>query len=197
MIMFFRACLESDKLGDLFMGIQAMTGLRMVEVITRVTLDHPKLNHKTDMQYWCTAKGIVKKKDMEFVHERPLLERRGIIQKAMERLRKQHFSDMQDRVDNVDVSRKCCNKINRFIASSWPFPELKKITSHFFRSFYVAASYHYFNEKNSLASWTSSVLGHSGLDNSHPYSGLLITGFGSLSFDADRQLHGMLRLNIN
>ena len=126
MIMFFRSCLESDKLGELFMGVQALTGMRMIEAITRVTLDHPKLNHNTDEIYWCQARGIVKKQGIEFTHERPLLHRREIIQKALERLRKQHFSDMQGRVDNVDISRKCCKKINRSIGSSWPFPEKRK-----------------------------------------------------------------------
>ena len=196
LIVYFRSCLESEKLGNLFMGIQAMTGFRQVEVIARGRLEHPKLNHRTDEIYWSTAKGIVKKKGMEFAHERPLLARREIVQKAMERLRNLHFAEMQNWVDNAEVSRKCCNKINRAISSAWPFPEIRRITSHFFRSFYVACTYHYFNEKNSLASRASNVLGHDGLETSHPYSGLLITGFGSLSFDSERQLVGMQRLTI-
>lgn len=196
MIMYFRSCLDSNQLGELCMGIQATTGFRMLEMVCRAFLQPPKLNHKTDDIYWALVKGICKKKSHFTSHHRPLLHRREIIQAALDRLRNHHFPHLQNTPDNTDVSRKCCKKINRAIARAWPFPEIKRVTSHFFRSFYVSSTYHYFNEKSSISAWAADVLAHESLDTSHPYTGLLITGFGSLSFDTERQLQSMARLKI-
>ena len=191
MIMYFRQCLESNELGRLMMGIQACTGLRMVEI------DTPILTHATDDMYWAFVKGVCKKQNNDFSgHERPLLNRRDIIQSAIGRLRKNHFADLQQCKDNAIVSRKSCTEINRSIRKCWPYPEVKSVTSHFFRSFYVASTFHYLNKTSSLSMWASDVLCHESMSTTFAYTGLLITGFGSLCFDADRQLQGMSRLSV-
>ena len=177
-------------------GIQAMTGLRMIEVVCRAEIGMPKLNHSTDDIYWTWVTGVCKKQGNFPGHERPLLHRRDIIQTAMQRLRTTFFSDLQNCGDNIQVSRKVCTKINRAIRKAWPYPEVKRVTSHFFRSFFVAGTFHYFNERSSISAWASDVLAHESLETSFPYTGLLITGYGSLSFDAERSLQGMARLNI-
>ena len=97
---------------------------------------------------------------------------------------------------NVQVSRKVCTKINRAIRKAWPYPEVKRVTSHFFRSFFVASTFHYFNERSSISAWASDVLAHESLETSFPYTGLLITGYGSLTFNAERSLQGMARLSL-
>jgi hypothetical protein len=170
LIMYFRQCLESNELGKLMMGIQACAGLRMVEAVCRAEIKPPILNHHTDDMYWAFVKGVCKKQTDFSGHERPLLHRRDIICESIKRLRKNHFADIQQCDDNIVVSRKVCAKINRSIRKCWPYPEVKRVTSHFFRSMYVSCSFH--------------------------YTGLLITGFGSLCFDTDRQLQGMARLSI-
>jgi len=197
MIMYFRQCLESNELGKLMMGIQACTGLRMVEAVCRAEIDTPMLTHETDDIYWAYVKGICKKQNNDFSgHERPLLHRRDHIQAALGRLRKEHFADLQQCDDNKAVSRKACTKINRSIRKCWPYPEVKRVTSHFFRSFYVASTFHYMNKNSSINMWASDVLCHESMSASFPYTGLLITGFGSLCFDVDRQLQGMARLRV-
>lgn len=196
MIMYFRQCLESNDLGRLMMGIQACTGLRMVEAVCRAEINTPMLNHVTDDVYWAFVKGVCKKQNDFSGHERPLLHRRDIIQSAIARLRKIHFADLQQCNDNIIVSRKVCAKINRAIHKSWPYPEVKRVTSHFFRSFYVACSFYYFNKTSSINMWASDVLSHESMNTSFAYTGLLITGFGSLCFDTERQLQGMARLSV-
>jgi hypothetical protein len=197
LIMYFRQCLESNELGKLVMGIQACTGLRMVETVCRAEIDTPVLTHETDDIYWAYVKGVCKKQNNDFIgHERPLLHRRDIIQSAIERLRKNHFPDLQQCDDNRVVSEKACRKINRSIRKCWPYPEVKMVTSHFFRSFYVACSFHYFNKNSSINMWASDVLCHESMHTSFAYTGLLIQGFGSLCFNADRQLQGMARLSV-
>ena len=197
MIMYFRQCLESNELGKLMMGIQACTGLRMVEAVCRAEIDAPVLNHETDDIYWGFVKGVCKKQNKDFSgHERPLLVRRDILQDAIERLRKNHFADLQQCDDNTVVSQKACTKINRSIRKAWPYPEVKKVTSHFFRSFFVACSFHYFNKSSSINMWASDVLCHESMNTSFAYTGLFITGFGNLCFDTDRQLRGMAKLGI-
>jgi hypothetical protein len=196
MIMYFRKCLESNDLGRLMMGIQACTGLRMIEAVCRAEIATPVLNHLTDDMYWATVKGVCKKQTAFSGHERPLLHRRDSIQSAIERLRTHHFADLQKCNDNVIVSRKVCGRINRAIKKCWPYPEVKSVTSHFFRSFYCACSFHYFNKSSSINMWASDVLCHESMTATFAYTGLLITGFGSICFDADRQLQGMARLSI-
>ena len=195
LIMFFRNCLESPDLGKLIMGIQGCTGLRMVEAVCRGQIEAPKLTHNTDDIYWGWVTGICKKKGEFPGHERCFLHRREIIHAAIERLRKNHFAHLQH-FENTQVSRKCCKKINRAINKSWPYPEIKSVTSHFFRSFFVAATFHYFNQSSSLSQWCCDVLAHESLDASFPYTGLLVTGFGSLTFDTERQLQGLARLSL-
>jgi hypothetical protein len=200
LIMYFRSCLESSELGPLIMGIQACSGLRMVEAVCRGYIECPKLTHSTDDVYWGWVTGVVKKQDAFPGHERPLLHRREIIQSAIKRLRTNHFSQLRENCttfDNTFVSRKCCKKINRAIKKSWPYPEVSSVTSHFFRSFYVAATFHYFNKSSSLSQWCCDILAHESMDCSFPYTGLLVTGFGSVTFDADRQLQGLQRLKLN
>ena len=196
MIMYFRQCLESNELGMLIMGIQACTGLRMVEAVCRADIDTPLLNHETDDIYWAFVKGVCKKRSDFQGHERPLLHRRDIIQSALKRLRQNHFADLQQCDDNTAVSRKACTRINRSIRKCWPYPEIKRVTSHFFRSFFVACTFHYFNKNSSISMWASDVLCHESMKTSFPYTGLLITGFGSLCFDTNRQLQGMARLSV-
>jgi hypothetical protein len=65
------------------------------------------------------------------------------------------------------------------------------VTSHFFRSFYVAATFHYFNQSSSLSQWCSDVLAHESLEPRFHYTGLLVTGFGTLKFDSERRLQGL------
>ena len=48
LIMFFRSCLEATDLGKLMIGIQACTGMRMVEAVCRGEIEPPKLTHSTD-----------------------------------------------------------------------------------------------------------------------------------------------------
>jgi hypothetical protein len=198
LIMYFRNCLESTELGKLIMGIQACSGLRMVEAVCRGRLLPPKLPHaSTDDTYWGWVQGVVKKQGNFPGHERPLLHRREIIESALRRLRSTHFPALQKgECDNTEVSRKACKKVNRAINKSWPFPDVARVTSHFFRSFYVSATFHYFNNSSSLAQWCSDVLAHESLDASFPYTGLLVTGFGSLTFDSERHLQGMARLKL-
>ena len=198
MIMYFRQCLESNEMGKLMMGIQACTGLRMVEAVCRSEIDTPMFTHETDNVYWAYVKGVCKKQNNDSSgHERPLLHRRDIIQSAIGRLRKNHFADLQQCDDNRVVSQKACRKINRSIRKCWPYSEVKRVTSHFFRSFYVACSFHYFNKNSSMNMWASDVLCHESMNTaSFAYTGLLLTGFGSLCFDADRQLQGMARLRV-
>ena len=178
------------------MGIQACTGLRMVEAVCRADIDTPLLNHETDDIYWAFVKGVCKKRSDFQGHERPLLHRRDIIQSALKRLRQNHFADLQQCDDNTAVSRKACTRINRSIRKCWPYPEIKRVTSHFFRSFFVACTFHYFNKNSSISMWASDVLCHESMKTSFPYTGLLITGFGSLCFDTNRQLQGMARLSV-
>jgi hypothetical protein len=196
LIMYFRQCLESNELGKLMMGIQACTGLRMVEAVCRAEIETPMLNHQTDDVYWAFVKGVCKKQNDFSGHERPLLHRRDIIQSAIKRLRKNHFADVQQYDDNIVVSRKVCAKINRAIRKCWPYPEVKSVRSHVFRSFYVTCTFHYFNKTSSINMWASDVLCHTSMNTSFAYTGLLITGFGSLCFDTDRQLQGMARLSM-
>ena len=196
MILYFRQCLESNDLGKLKIGIQACTGLRMVEAVCRAEIETPLLNHETDDMYWAFVKGVCKKQNNFPGHERPLLHRRDVIQSALERLRRSHFAELQQCDDNTVVSRKVCTKINRSIRKCWPYPEVKRVTSHFFRSFYVACTFHYVNKNSSINMWASDVLCHESMNTSFAYTGLLITGFGSLCFDADRQLQGMARLSV-
>jgi hypothetical protein len=165
--------------------------------VCRAEIDTPMLTHETDDMYWANAKSLCKKQNNDFSgHERPLLHRRDIIQAAIGRLRKDHFADLQQCDDNNVVSRKACTRINRSIRKCWPYPEVKRVTSHFFRSFYVACTFHYFNKNSSINMWASDVLCHESMNTSFAYTGLLITGFGSLCFDADRQLQGMARLSV-
>jgi hypothetical protein len=197
MIMYFRNCLESHDLGQLMMGIQACTGLRMIEAVCRAHIETPVLNHESDDIYWAFVTGLCKKQNDFKGHERPLLHRRDIIQSAIDRLRTKHFPDLQQCDDNIVVSRKVCTKINRSIRKCWPYPEVKSITSHFFRSFCVACTFHYINKNSSINMWASDVLCHESMNTSFAYTGLLITGFGSLCFDAERQLlQGMARLKV-
>jgi hypothetical protein len=198
LIMTLRQFLESSDLGKLMVGLQATTGLRMLEVVCRANIETPKLNHDhTDDIYWSWVTGVCKKHGSFSGHERPLLHRRDIIQAALRRLRRDFFQDIQECDDNIIVSRRVCTKINRAIRKVWPFPEVKRVTSHFFRSFYVASTFHYFNERSSLSAWACDVLAHETLTTSFPYTGLLITGYGSLSFDTERALQGMARLRID
>ena len=85
-------------MGKLMMGIQACTGLRMVEAVCRAQIKTPLVNHETDNIYWAFVKGVCKKQTGFSGHERPLLHRRDIIQSAIERLRTNHFADLQHRV---------------------------------------------------------------------------------------------------
>ena len=197
MIVYFRQCLESNELGKLVMGILACTGLRMVEAVCRAEIDAPTLTHETDGVYWAFVKGVCKKqKNLFSGHERPLLGRRNVVQAAIARLRKNHFADLQKCTDNTIVSRKACTKINRSIRKCWPYPEVKRVTSHFFRSFYVACTFHYFNRNSSISMWASDVLCHESISTSFAYTGLLITGFDTLCFDLDRQLREMAKLSM-
>ncbi len=198
LIMHFRSCLESMDLGELVMGIQACTGFRLVEAVCRGQVNKPKLEHAgSDDTYWAFVRGVVKKKGHFPGHERPFLHRREIIASAIQRLRTQHFPELQTgECDNTHVSRKSCKKVNRAINKSWPFPEVARVTSHFFRSFYVAATFHYFNQSSSLSQWCSDVLAHESLEASFPYTGLLVTGFGTLTFDSERRLQGLARLKF-
>ena len=155
------------------------------------------LTHETDDIYWAYVKGICKKQNNDFSgHERPLLHRRDIIQAAIGRLRKEHFDDLQQCDDNRAVSQKACTKINRSIRKCWPYPEIKRVTSHFFRSVYVASTHHYFNKTSSINMWSSDVLAHESMNSSFAYTGVHLSGLGSLIFDVDRQLQGMARLNL-
>ena len=197
LIMTFRQYAESNDIGQLMISIQAMTGLRMTEVVVRAQFGAPKINHdRTDDVYWSWVTGITKKRGAFEGHERPLLHRRDILESAINRLRNNHFADLQACTDNTTVAARVCKRINRAIRKAWPYPDVKQVTSHFFRSFYVAATFHYFNQTSSIAAWCSDVLCHESLDTSHPYTGLLITGFGSLSFNTERSLQGMARLSI-
>lgn len=198
LIMMFRKYLDSTDLGELMIGLQALTGLRMIEVVCRAEIGMPKTNHNTDDVYWTWVTGVCKKQGNFPGHERPLLHRRDIIQGAMQRLRTTFFSELQkpEEHDNVQVSRKVCTRINRAIRKAWVFPEISRVTSHFFRSYYVSSTFHYFNERSSISAWASDVLAHETLETSFPYTGLLITGYGSLLFNADRSLQGMARLSI-
>jgi hypothetical protein len=196
LIMTCRKYLDSNDLGELMIGLQAMTGLRMIEVVCRAEIGMPKLNHNTDDMYWTWVTGVCKKQGNFPGHERPLLHRRDIVQSAMQRLRSTFFSELQNCDDNNQVSRKVCTKVNRAIRKAWPFPEVKRVTSHFFRSFFVASTFHYFNECSSISAWASDALAHESLETSFPYTGLLITGYGSLTFNAERTLQGMTRLSL-
>jgi hypothetical protein len=121
--------------------------------------------------------------------------RREIIASAIQRLRTKHFPELQTaECDNTHVSRKSCKKVNRAIIKSWPFPEVARVTSHFFRSFYVAATFHYFNQSCSLPKWCSDVLAHESLEATFLYTGLLVTGFGTLTIDSERRLQGLATL---
>ena len=156
----------------------------------------PKWNHNTDDVYWTWITGICKKQGKFPGHERPLLHRRDVIQLAMKILRSSFFSELQNCDDNIMVSRKVCTKINRAIRKAWPYPEVKRVTSHFFRSFFVASTFHYFNERSSISAWGCDVLAHENLETSFPYTGLLITGYGSLTFNVERSLQGMTELSL-
>ena len=198
LISYARACLESNDLGQMVTGLMVCTGLRMVEIVARAKLSRPKMNHTTDSCYWSFVEGICKKHSAFPGHERPVLHRRELVVSCLERLRNQHFPDLQDtNHNNTYISRKVCNKINRSIRNSWPFPEVKRISSHFFRSFYVSATFHYFNQSSSLPMWACDVLAHESIDTTHSYTTLLITGYGSLSFDSERQLQGLARLTLS
>ena len=146
------------------MGIMTCTGLRQTEVVCWARIQRPKLNHATDDCYWCAVDGITKKKSSDSIsHERPLLERHDTVVSAIVRLRSIHFSTLQDdTIDNATVSNKCCRKINRAINKAWPYPNNARVSSHFFRSFYVASTFHYFNTTSSLSAWASDVFAHSG-----------------------------------
>jgi hypothetical protein len=196
LIQYFRKCLESKDLGPLYSGIAACTGLRMIEICKTANISPPKLSHNTDDVYWCWMTGIAKKTQVFPGHERPLLARRDTLKDALLRLRATHFENIQDITDCSFISSKICKKVNRAVRKSWPFPEVKKVTSHFFRSLYVASSHHYFNQNSSLSAWCADVLAHENLDTTHPYTGLLVTGLGSLSFDSERLLQDMARLRI-
>ena len=196
LIIYFRQCLESSELGKIYMGIAACTGLRMMEIVRNAVLEVPKLTHDTDDVYWAYSSGICKKAPSFEGHERPLLHRRDIVTSALKRLRNMSFFAAFQKcdLDNAKLSDKVCKKINRSVASAWPYPDVKKVTSHFFRIFYVASTFHYFNKTSSLLQWCSTVLGHESMECSFAYTGMLITGFGSFTFDAERQLHGLARL---
>ena len=103
-----RKYLDSNDLGELMIGIQSMTGLRMIEVVCRAELGMPKLNHNTDAVYWTWITGVCKKQGTFPGHERPLLTRRDSIQHAMKRLRSSFFSELQNCDDNIMVARKVC-----------------------------------------------------------------------------------------
>jgi len=178
------------------MSVMACTGLRQLEVVCRATLGPPTLTHATDSCYWAFVRGVCKKDKNFRGHDRPLLERREVIVDALARLRQTHFAEVQEIADNCLVSSKCCQKINRAIRKAWPFSEVAVVTSHFFRSFYVAATHANFNQKNSLAAWATDVLAHENLETSHAYTTLLITGFGTIAFDHEQQLQGLAKLRI-
>jgi hypothetical protein len=115
LIMTCRRFLDSNDLGELMIGIQAMTGLRMIEVVCRAEIGMPKQNHNTDDMYWSWVTGVCKKQGNFPGHERPLLHRRDVVQSAMKRLRNTFLSQLQSCDDNVQVSRTVCTKINRAI----------------------------------------------------------------------------------
>lgn len=196
LILFLRKCLASRDLGELMIGLIGCTGLRQIEVVCRAEIGKPKFGHDTDEIYWANVTGLCKKRAVQ-EHERPLLAKRDLITDALKRLRTEFFPHLQDWTDdNTTISRKVCKKINRAIRQSWPFPEinLKRVSSHFFRSLYVVCTFHYFNKSSSLAVFANDVLCHSSPEISIPYTCITVTGFddgGGLVFDTKRVLSDM------
>ena len=78
------------------MVIAALTGLRMTEIVSRVTMEVSQVTHTyTDNAYWCYCTGILIKKPKEFKgYDKPLLERHSLVASSIQRLRNIFFLNL-------------------------------------------------------------------------------------------------------
>jgi len=200
LILLFRSWLNSDTLGELYVGIAALTGLRLTEIICRANLEPPTVTHSyTDNAYWSYCTGILKKPKGFKGHEKPLLERRIILLQSLCRLRKLFFAKFQEADhDNRHIASQVSTKVNRAIRKVWVFIEVPISGSHWFRSFYCNATSFYMNRTSSISAWVKSVLCHESIYTSLHYTSLMITGYGTLNFESQESvLKGLTRLQLS
>jgi hypothetical protein len=168
--------------GQLVIACAALSGRRMVEIITTMEFSDPLEEHENEM-YWMSIKGLAKQRGSNRTIDVPCLCKRMMLQDGINRIRRL-FPQPTESLNTTDKSKWINNKYGQEIRRS-----LQKICIcirklHDFRKFYAAACCHYFNEKNkSRARMASDCLGHKQTSSAVlTYMNLSLSNVGTLQY---------------
>jgi hypothetical protein len=169
-----RALLRSPNIILRIIGVAALTGRRMAEIVSSASFRTPHENHKNP-HYWSNMTGLLKQRGNLKDCDAPLLAPREEIVSAVDSIRKKLGS-----IPPAEVNRRVGKSIAR--AMKRYVPQIGNI--HGFRKFYVLATFHYFNERNcSIARFAADVLCHKEMSTAVlPYLNMHLKDMGSLDF---------------
>lgn len=161
------------------LALACLTGRRASEILFGMKFGKPQSDHYTDEEYWTCVRGVAKQRvgdpDAVVSREVPLFERRKVIVRAVQRLRRDLPADTR-----ADVNRKYAKGAQRVMQTH--APEIHRM--HDFRKFYVLVAFHYFNERNcSIPRLAADYLGHKTMsDTVITYLSFRVETDGSLDF---------------
>lgn len=149
----FAQLLHSKQIELVVIGIAALSGRRVSEILFVTTFGPPKEPHLTHEQYWTHGYNFVKQRNTFKTLEFPLLVGRKVLLDALERVRShpkwqvRTLKQANGKSKQLNIwLKRCCPTIGRF---------------HNLRKFYGKVTFFYFNKNQcSEPRWVSDVLSH-------------------------------------